>query len=826
MMRNPLIHIVTLAVICNTALIQINPTFAQEDRSPSSKEQQDFDFANGLYQRKNYDTAAEVFAKFIQEYPGSEHRKTAMFRRAESLYQHSLKQSNQNPVDAKVVLIEAQFGFQEYIKFAPKGDKILDALLRHGEISYKLDDYKRGLTSLERVLNETEEKSQTEAALFYAARCHEALEQYQQAEEKYQTVRGDHTKGEFAAFSTYLLAQLYEKMDQVEKATALLNQLWKNEEQYVIPEDSNLIEKTQLLSAQLLYRMERFEDAAESYLAYIDENPDGEHAQEAKYGAAWSLYRQKLYNEALAVANTLKREMLNPELLAGILFLQGTCSYQQKQYADAIPYFKEVIADPNAGEYKDRAWYQLCWSYFLTNNFEQVVNQARLMLEQELDPSMSSNVHYLLGQALARQDRLAEAAEEMRLVFSIQEDGEYAEDAMYLLGDLLYRLERYEESSKTFMNFANRFTGSNRVEDVLIRAVNAQFNAKQYALAVSTTERLLNQFPNTSKRQDLLYRKGLALYQLDQMEAAMDTFAVVIHAENSSDKKDDALYWTAYIHERNQNRETASEVYSRLIREYPHYKNIGDVRLRKAYCDYKTGAFDKAYQEFHALLFDESKQELTPEIVFWLIVHCDEKGNHKEALRIAKKAYSLFDDPSVRERALVAQGTQMIALEQWNEALSLAQTFKEQYTDSQFQPERLWIQAKGYEGLNQKDQALALFEESLLASQNQGSPDPALEAAIYVDRGKILYEKEEYKDALESFLRVSILYNHEELTPEAMFLAIQCHLAMDEPGDAQIMYNDMLQNYADHLWTKKAKEAFANQIHQTNPANQTASGTP
>lgn len=803
-----------IGLVCSSVSIQ--QSIAQDETATvNNQEKTDFDLANGLYQRKLYKDAAGVFSEFIKAYPGSANRTTAMFRRAESMYQQSLQQSESNPVEAKVVLIESQFGFQEYIKFAPDGDKIIDALLRHGEISYKLEDSKRGLISLQRVLSESEVDDQLEAAFFYAARCHEALEQYPEAEAKYQTVRSEYTKGDFAAFATYLLAQMFEKTERFDEAATLLTNLWRNEDEYVIPDGSNLIEKTQLLSAQILYRLDDFAKAAEAYMEYINQNPDGENAQEAKYGAAWALYRQKKYDEALAIANTLKREMLSSELLAGILFLQGTCSYQQRQYSDAALYFKEVIADPNAGEYRERAWYQLCWSHFLTNDMKQTEDQCRLMLEQPLELSMNSNVHYLLGQALARQDRLAEAAEEMRLVFTIDEKGEYAEDAMYLLGDMLYRLKEYKDSSQTYLQMANKYPQSSRIEDVLTRAVNAQFNAKEFALAVSTTDRLLNQFPNTSTKQDLLYRKGLALFQLDMLDPALDTFATVIDKPNTVEKKDDALYWTAYIHERKEDRETASKIYLRLIDEYPNYKNISDVRLRKGYCDYKTGEFEKAFDQFHILLFDVNRQDLTPEIVFWLISHCDQSEEHEEALRITNRALEIFDDPSVTERALIAKGTQLIALQEWKAALDSVSAFKEKYPESGFQPENLWIKAKALEGLGNKDEALAEYEQSLLSSQNHGSPDPALEASIYVDRGKILFEKEQHKEALESFLRVSILYDHPEFTPEATFLAIQCHIAMEQPADAQILYNDMLTHYPEHQWTIKAKESFAHRIETT-----------
>lgn len=775
--------------------------------SISPKEQQDLDFADGLYQRGLYDAAARQYGEFIKNHPKSAQLETVYFRRGESLYQQSNALAQEDIVKSKVSLIEARGAFQDYINKFPTGSKLHESLLRIGEISYKANDPDNAAVSLDRVIQETKDNSLLEAALFYSARSLEKQDKIDESEKRYHQLRDTFRKGQYAAYATYLLAEMMEKNNKNQEAADLLNDLWQNAAAYTIPADSTLVQDAQLRAAQMLYKMNKFEEASKAYQAYSQANPGGENMAKALYGAAWAEYQAQDYAEALQIAESLQQESLPAELAAGILFLKGTCSYQQKQYPEAIVYFRQVIADPNSGEYRERSWYQLAWSYYLTKQYDEAIQESQNLLQQNLPLDMSANVHFLLAQTVAQQNKFPEAIGELRLVLDLKPDGEFASEALYLLADLLYRTEQYAESANAFLSYYQKFPKGEHAQEALQWACNAQFSAKDFANAIQTAQKLLDTYPDIEGKNDVLYRKALAHYQLKEYDPALKTFEQLM-ALAGPERKAEALYWQAYIYELNENTAKAAELYAQLLNEYPNYENKNEVLLRKALCDYRNENTDDAYRSFVNILETDKAKDLPAEVIFWVIFQASEKKQHEQALAISEKILALHQEPSIQERALIAKGNELVALNRWKEAKENAETFLKTFEQSLFKPEIYWTLAKAEEGLNDTDQAIAHYEKSLEELTQIGNPDPGFEASLYVDRGRLMQKNGKTAQALESFLRVAIIFDHPELTPEAMYRSVQCHKALNEIVEAESMYQELTARYPDSEWTAKAKREF------------------
>ncbi|MEW6234563.1 MAG: tetratricopeptide repeat protein [Candidatus Omnitrophota bacterium] len=781
---------------------------ATAEASAPGQERQDLDFADGLYQRGMFDSAARQYADFLRQYPLSKQKEAALFRRGESLYQHAAKWNKTDPLQAKIFLVEARGAFQQWVRDYPQGSRIHEAQLRLGEVSYKIGDAKGALEALNRVVKESKENTLLEAALFYAGRSHENLKEWKEAENRYRQIRDSFPKGEFAALSTFLLADVLGKTERSQEAADLLTDFWENPGKYKIPEGSSLVEDSKLLSAQMLYQLDKFDEASKAYEAFVSANPGSENTAKAKYGAAWAEYRQKNYEKALQIADTLQRQSLPADLAIGIIFLQGTCSYQQKLYDDAILYFREVIADPKAGEYRDRAWYQLAWSYYLSQKYEAAAAECKRILQQGGDPSAMGNVHFLLGQSCAQQQDFDNAILELDLVRKINAQGEYAEESLYLLADLLYRKERYDEAGEAFESYYRDYPSASRAEEALLWASNARFAAKNYAKAVENADRLLKAYPESKALQEVLYRKGLALYQLKKYDEALAAFDELLAKTEEEKRKPEALYWQAYIYELQKDRVKASEKYGVLLENYPSFPNRDEALLRKSLCDYKEKKFEAAYAGFQNILGGEKGNQIPAEVIFWMIFFADEKEKHEEALATAERVLSVFPQDSFQERALIAKGNQLIALKKWKEANQNAEDFLKRFPESLFKPEIFWSQGMALEGLEKSKEALDLLEKSLMELNRLGDPDPVFAASLYLDRGRLLEKMGKTKEGLESYLRVAIIYDHPRYTPEAMYRSIRAHSSLEEKDSAQKMYNELCERYPDSPWRKKADEEF------------------
>ncbi|MDX9752445.1 MAG: tetratricopeptide repeat protein [bacterium] len=795
--------------VCLAGMVMMLPAPVWGQAEASVAEQREINFADGLYQRGMYSSAAKLYREFVKNYPKSKYRNMAMFRQGESFYQQALTMEKSDATQANIYLLEAKSAFEELIKTYPKGEKVEEALLRHGEVAYKTGDAKGGLVSLGQLIKQTKDSVLLEAGLFYAARCHDTLGQVDEAIQRYRQIRDTKKKGDYAAYSTFLLAGLLGQKGENDAAIALYNDLWQNAADYTLPPNTNLPQDAQLQVAQLFYKLDRFDEASQAYQAFVKDATGEDLVAKATYGAAWAEYRQKNYARALELAEGLQKQTLPPELVAGILFLQGTCSYQQKDYEDATLYFREVIADPKAGEYRDRAWYQLCWSYYLSQQYERTVDSCNTFLQQTLTPAMSSNVHFLLGQAYARMENYLAALDEMGRVLDLDKNGEYAEEALYLKADLSYRQKQFQPAGDAFLEYYKTYKESPRAAEALQWACNAYFAAEAFEPAMAAVDLLLTDFPDSPSRQDLLYRKALAQYQNKQFPEALQTLARILAYENNETKKPDALYWTAYIQEQQGKRQEAGEIYARLIEKYPSYQNMDEVLLRKAICDYQDKNFDAAYKEFHAILETETGAKLPADIIFWLVFYADERDQHAEALKIADRILALFPQTEIRERALIAKGNQLVALEHWDAAQKNAELFLKELPKSDFKAEIHWSLAHAYRGQGFNDKASEFFEKSLLELQDLGNPDPNFEATLYMDRGRLFEALNETAKALESYLRVAIIFDHPKLTPEALYRSVRCHQALRETSEADLLFTELVAKYPDSPWVEKAKADFS-----------------
>ncbi|MBN2328395.1 MAG: tetratricopeptide repeat protein [Candidatus Omnitrophica bacterium] len=812
-----------LILLGGTGVVGISrPAAAQESSAPASQGNKDLDFADGLFQRGMYENAAEQYSQFLENDPASPLRELALFRQGESYYQLAAKKLKQDSVPAKIAFLQARAAFQEWLRLFPKGKRILEVSLRYGEISYKLDEASKGLEPLQRVIRESQDPVLLETALFYAARCHEALGQDDEALARYRQILSTYPKGQFTAFSTFLLGEVLVRKGKREEAIAYFDALWKNPSNYSIPEGSNLIADSQLRSAQLLYQMDRFEEASQSYMAYVKDHPTGEAAAKARYGAAWAEYQRKNYEGALEIAHSLQRESLPPELLAGILFLNGTCSYQQKSYDEAILYFREVIADPHAGDYRERAWYQLAWSYYLSNDFKAAIAECENLLRQGLPSEMGANVHFLVGQSYAQLQNYEEAIQKLQLCLQLAPSGEYAEESTYLMADLLYRTQQYKKAGDSFERFYKVFPQSPRAQEALMWAVHSRFADKEFDSAIKAADRLLAAYPNLKTKADVLYRKALAQYQIKDYKNALETLNAILNL-SGGEHKSEALYWRAYIFDIQNDKQKAAETYEALLERYPDFPNRDEVQLRKALCDYDRKDYGVAFEGFYAILFTDRGARLPAEILFWMVVTADERELHEDALEIAQRIQVLFESNApICERASIAAGNQLIALGRWKDALNNAAAFLKDYPESLFLPEIYWTRAKALEQLGEEQQALEWYEKSLNQMQKLGNPDYAFEANLFMDRGRLLQRLGRTGDALESFLRVAIIFDHPQLTPEALYRSIQCHDILKENKEALTLWDELQTRYPDSSWAKKAKTDFETMAAPTTSNNESS----
>jgi TolA-binding protein len=110
--------------------------------------------------------------------------------------------------------------------------------------------------------------------------------------------------------------------------------------------------------------------------------------------------------------------------------------------------------------------------------------------------------------------------------------------------------------------------------------------------------------------------------------------------------------------------------------------------------------------------------------------------------------------------------------------------------------------AKMHEAQGENDNAMALYEAA--ADSNTG--DVAARSRFRL--AELLEAAARHEDAASNFMRVAILYLHEELSPQALLRAGVAYEAAGKPGQAKKAYEELVRDFASAPAAAQAQEAL------------------
>jgi TolA-binding protein len=111
--------------------------------------------------------------------------------------------------------------------------------------------------------------------------------------------------------------------------------------------------------------------------------------------------------------------------------------------------------------------------------------------------------------------------------------------------------------------------------------------------------------------------------------------------------------------------------------------------------------------------------------------------------------------------------------------------------------------AKLYETLNESDTAFKLYEEAA----NANNSDTAARARFRLS--ELLEAKGDYTGAANSYLRIVILFMHDELTPTALWRAGQCFEKDTNTDQAKKLYQELIRDFPDTEQARNAQTRLA-----------------
>lgn len=750
-----------------------------------STEQAQIDFANGLLQRGFYKEAVAEYKTYLEKFPQGEHVKVAQYRLGEAA---CAAKDYESALDA----------FDKVLASGPDPDTLQRATLSRAETLYFLKRPADSAIALEPLSAEGIPPQLRARALYYLGKINSDSGNTDAALKNFKTLAEAIPDSPLTPYARYQLAFVYAARGELEAAATAFSDLAGSN----APPEFRA--ESRFRAAETYDKLGWFDAAVKAYEQLRTEFPDSAYSQRADYGYTWALYHAGRYAEAAAGADAFLKKNPDSPHTVGMQYLVGNCLQQQQKLEEAIAQYRAILAAHADSEFAGRSHYKLAWCLYLSGKLDEARDEISTYLQSPTDEGLVGDSAFLLGSIMVAKGDYEGAQEEFRLVAEKYPQSEFGAEALFKAGECLAQLGRTDEAAKTFETFATRYPDSPLTEQAVLRAGDAQFFSSSFEAAIEKYKKILEAPADPSIERDTLYRLAITYHNMKNYEASASTFGTLVqkypddpHAAEAQMRIGDF-----YLRE-SKDPVKAIEAYEASLKIDPQGASAGPSLKGLALARYETKDYDAASELFLRLMNEFPNLTLNEDTYAWVGQRLYDQQKWEAsaaAFGALLKAKPDYPNPE-RLKFKVAECSE--AAGKPDDAINLYKAVVEAAPASGSASEARFRMAKLLETKNKVDDAFALYEE--VANTNTG--DTAARARFRL--GELYEAKKDYDAAARSYMRVAILFLHEQLSPESLWRAGQCFEKAGSTDQARKAYEELLKDYATTEQAPKAQQALA-----------------
>ncbi|MDP4240285.1 MAG: tetratricopeptide repeat protein [Bacteroidota bacterium] len=480
-------------------------------RSSANRTNANYSLAYAYFSRKSYTESLAWFLKYVDAEPNE----------GASTYSDALNRIGDCYYNARSFAKAQAY----YTKAASVSPNTADyALFQAAYVSGLQRNYTGKIAKLESLISQYPKSEYTDDALYEEGRAYLMLENNSKAVETYQRLLDSQPASDLARKAALEIGMIYFNEKDYEHAIAAYKNviakypgteesftaLESLETVYIDANDvSSYLAYTKTLGLKISNATANREDSI-SYIAsekqYMNGNypqaitgmqnylnkfcPGGRYCTIAQYYMADSYYRTGDKAGALkAYQNLLK--ITGNQYAEEATVRSAEITYDQKDYASALTYFKQLQTSAQTNENKNvgRLGVLRC-SNFL-NDYQTTINIVNeIMSDPHSNNELKSEAIYNRAKAYLAIHKLDEAASDLKVLAADTRTANGAE-AKYLLANLYFEQEKMTEAEAEVMDFAKKNTPYQfwlarsfvLLADVYIKQ-NNDFQAKQYLISL------------------------------------------------------------------------------------------------------------------------------------------------------------------------------------------------------------------------------------------------------------------------------------------------------------------------------------------------------
>ncbi|WP_080239781.1 tetratricopeptide repeat protein [Spirosoma rigui] len=345
---------------------------------------------------------------------------------------------------------EAKAQFDQVQRQYPNSRFVDESLFQTANVDFEKGAYQVAIRGFTKLIQDKPNSSLVPAALLKRAIAYGNLQQYDPAVADYKRILSDFGDSEQAKSALLGIQNTLNDAGRPEEFSQVLGQYKKGNP------GSTDVERVQFDNAKNIYFSEKYAQAIQSLLAFMQEYPASPGTNEARF------YLAESYRQTNDPANALRYYNLivtdnRSEFLVRAATRAAELELKQKNYPQAVRNYRSILNKADSKADQVTAQLGLMDTYFVYPKLDSAATLAREVLTVgNVVPGAQNRAQLMLGKVAFAKNDYKTAQAEFEKTIALAKDVNGAE-AQYYLGDIQYRQKKYKESVATLLKFNELF---------------------------------------------------------------------------------------------------------------------------------------------------------------------------------------------------------------------------------------------------------------------------------------------------------------------------------------------------------------------------------
>lgn len=346
--------------------------------------------------------------------------------------------------------LEAKAEFDKLQRQYPGSRFVDDALFQTANVDFEKGAYQVAIRGFTKLITERPKSYLIPSALLKRATAYSNVQTYDQAINDYRRILNEYGSSDQAQGALLGLQNALNDAGRPEDFSGVLGQYKKAN-----PGSSD-VEKVEFDNAKNIYFSEKYPQAIQSLLAFMQEYPASPNSSEARYYLGESYRQTKDMANALRYYNIILTEGKS-EFAVRAATRAAELETSQKNYARAVRNYQFVLAQANGKNEQVAAQLGLMDTYFVQPKLDSAAFFAREVIATgNVVPGAQNRAQLMLGKVALAKNDYKTATTEFEKAVALAKDV-YGAEANFLIGDVLYRQKKYKESIAMLLKFNESF---------------------------------------------------------------------------------------------------------------------------------------------------------------------------------------------------------------------------------------------------------------------------------------------------------------------------------------------------------------------------------